>query len=281
MGSLGPWPLIIAVSLLISAAFLLLVRAFTDPKAVRQAKDRVVASLLELVLYREDLRVSLGALGRVALWNLRYARQLLWPVVFVSLPFFLLAVQLDCWLGHRALRAGEQTLLEVRFRDPLPEGTAPASLRSSPGLIIETPGLRIPQFREVDWRIRAAEPVRGASGGDVRPGASAEPAERNPSASPAHEWVEIQVGDERLKKDVAVGEGLVKVSRRRVRAGGWDELVCPAEPPIGPGSAIEVIEVLYPVATFHLAGFRVHWLIVFLILTLVFAAAFQRIGRLA
>src|SRR5437870_2531070 len=81
-----PWPGLLAASLVTSIAMLLVIRLVSSPAAIRRAKDRLVARVLELVLFRHDARVSFTAGGRILAANLAYLQTLLWPVVFSIVP---------------------------------------------------------------------------------------------------------------------------------------------------------------------------------------------------
>ena len=69
-----------------TAVMLVVFRFCSNQAALDAAKDKIKAYLLELWLYRDDLRVSLLAKGRLVLWNLRYLRHLLVPITVASVP---------------------------------------------------------------------------------------------------------------------------------------------------------------------------------------------------
>src|SRR5258708_5460240 len=92
-----PWAGLVALSLVTSIAMLLVIRWVSSPAAIRQTKDRLIARVLELVLFRHDARVSFTAGGRILAANMAYLRTLLWPVAFSAVPCILILTQLSCW----------------------------------------------------------------------------------------------------------------------------------------------------------------------------------------
>lgn len=85
----------------------------SNQDAIRDAKDKIVAYLLELRLFRDDLRVLLRAEGRVFASIGRYLGHSLLPMV-VMLPVFLLVlIQIESRFAFRGLAPDEQALVTV------------------------------------------------------------------------------------------------------------------------------------------------------------------------
>jgi hypothetical protein len=148
------------------------------------------------------------------------------------------------------LRAGEQAVLKVKLRaaaaltrDADFTLTAPGNLR------IETDGVRIPELREVCWRVRGVSPGRFD--------------------------VTVSNGQEKVTKQAAVGGRMEGVSSVRTGEDWLTSLLYPGEAPIPQQSAIESIEIRYPELDIFILGRRVNWLILFLILSLGLGYAFK------
>jgi hypothetical protein len=60
-----------------------------------------------------------------------------------------------------------------------------------------------------------------------------------------------------------------------VSAASWETVLYPAEPPLPPGTGIERIDVGYPPASLDVFGFHMHWLIYFVLATVVFMFALR------
>jgi hypothetical protein len=83
------------------------------------------------------------------------------------------------------------------------------------------------------------------------------------------------VGDAAETKSVRVVDGVVRRSPIRVGGNLLDQLLYPAEPPLPGDSAIRSISLSYPEHDVDVLGWRVNWMIVFFVLTLVFAFALR------
>jgi hypothetical protein len=66
--------------------------------------------------------------------------------------------QLEALFGHRALAPGETTTITVQLK----AGALIAALAAPQGFTVESPPVRIPELRQVCWRIRAAQASDGA-----------------------------------------------------------------------------------------------------------------------
>jgi uncharacterized membrane protein (DUF106 family) len=247
LGALSPVWIVTAIALLLTVPILLVVRALTDRRKVRKTKNAIKGHLLELWLFRDDTRTVIGAQGRILRLNARYVFLTLKPFLVLLIPMALILIPLEGWFGFRALRPGDSATVVVSAG-----GLAnpdQATIGVSDGLRVETPALRIPATREIAWRIRALQPG-------------------------VHR-VWISVDGRRLEKEVTVTRGLASVSPTRVSAASWETVLFPAEPPLPPGTGIERIDVGYPAASLSVFGVHMHWLIYFVLATVVFMFALR------
>jgi hypothetical protein len=75
---------------------------------------------------------------------------------------------------------------------------------------------------------------------------------------------------------MVVSDRVVRRSPIKVSSGDWlGQIAYPAETPVPAEGPIEKIELAYPEADVNLLGWRTHWLIAFLLLTIVFAFALR------
>lgn len=246
-----PWPGLATAALAASIVMLLIIRWVSSPAAIVRAKNRLIARVLELVLFRHDACVSFTAGGRILMANLAYLRSLLWPVAVSAVPCILILTQLSCWYSWRPLKVGDAAVVQVKLRDGFPVLDEPVSLSVPASVRIETEGVRILTPAEVAWRLRAEQ--EGSS------------------------WVRVVIGDEApIRKQISVGDELQKVSARRSSNGFWDALLYPAEPPIANAGSVVAIDVQYPARQLYLGNSEVDWILAFVILTMLFSLVLKR-----
>jgi hypothetical protein len=248
---LHPWFGMVFISLLTGLLMLFIFRRTSDQAGIRKTKDRIKAHLLELRLFKDNIGVTWSAQGRILRANLRYIGYSIKPLLVMILPLILILVQLNFWFGYKALDVGEAAILKVRLAETVNPLEISAVLEPPPSVLVETPALRLEQEREINWRIRAQ--------------------------SPGRESLTIKVGGQDFAKTVSVsGKPLDRVSPRRVRRSLIDELFYPSEKPFPSSGSVRSIEVVYPGNKLNLLGVRLHWLVAYFILSIVFGFALKR-----
>lgn len=235
---------LIAVSILSGIALLWVFAKTSDQPAVRATKKRLQARLLEMRLYADDPGVVLESQKQLLWLNLRYFLLMLRPAAVATVPMVLLLIVLDGFYGKQPLVVDQQAIVTAQFTT-----AADAELEAPPGIDVETQPVRAIGERQVSWRIRPRELVRG----DLR----------------------VSTGGVTDTKSVKSGDGITYLSSRRVRS-LVSMLLYPGEPPLSE-DAIEWIAVEYPPAEVSLLGLRTHWLVWFLIFSM--GAAFLLKGK--
>jgi hypothetical protein len=117
------------------------------------------------------------------------------------------------------------------------------------GLRVETPALWIPSRNLVLWRLAAER------SGDYT--------------------LTVKVAGASETKSVRVADGIVRRSPIRTDRGLLNQLLYPAEPPLPAQSPIRAISLGYPERDVDVFGWPIHWMIVFFVLTIVFAFALR------
>lgn len=249
------WPLagLAVVSLLVAIALAAVFKLTSNQRALADAKRQVQASLFELRLFQEDPVAVLRAAGRLLRHQGRYLRYASVPLLWMGLPLALLVTHLQARYGYDGLYAGQSAIVTVRMKAPAGGAAArPALALAAPqdGLRIETPGVWVPSLREMAWRVAAVRD--GAYDLSVKLAASTD-------------------ADQTTKR-VVVGAPIA-AARAAVRPeptiGG--QFAYPVEAPLPAGSAIEAITIGYPPRAVDVLGVPIHWVILFIVLSMGFA----------
>lgn len=244
-------PLVI-VSLVMGIFMLLIFRYTSNQKEIRKTKDLIKGHLIEIRLFKDNLRVLLSAQKKILLYNLKYMALAVKPMLFMILPVGIALIQMNDWFGHRPLRPGESAVVAVSVSHEKAADLSDVAIEVDKGLTVETPALRMPDTNEVDWRIRA----------DV----------------PGEHRVIVRASGYTFQKQVVVSESpLVRVSSVRVAASTlWDSFFNPGEEPLPANPLVNRIEVGYPHRSIEILGWKFHWLLVFFALSMAFGLAFKR-----
>ena len=230
----------------------------SNQTALDAVKRRIQAGIFEIRLFNDDmlsiLRSQIDIFGQVV----KQLALTLVPLLWMLIPFAIVIPQLQFRYGYAGLAPGERALLEVEIRAEdgaeSPRASRPKPdlrLEAPAGVEVETEGLWIPLENEMVWRVRALEPG-------------------------SHE-IRLVGGDGfATEKTVVVSDRVVRRSPLKVNgADWWGQIAYPAEAPVPSDGPVESIAVAYPEAEVSLLGWRTHWLIAFLVLTIVFAFALR------
>jgi hypothetical protein len=136
-------------------ASLFIMRRFSDQAAIRTARARIRAHLYELRLFGDEPVLMLRAQKKLLLWNLRYLKLVFTPAAIIAIPALLLAGQLDALYGKRALRPGEAVLVTATLKPGTAADSIDPALSTAPSFAVESPSVRIPDLRQICWRVRA------------------------------------------------------------------------------------------------------------------------------
>jgi hypothetical protein len=250
--ALSPIVSLCVVSLLVSVGMLVVFKRTSDQARLEAVKRRIHAGLFEIRLFSDDLRAILRAQLEILRHNLTYLRLSLVPMTWIMPPLVLVIAQLQFHYGYEGLRVGETALVKADLRTGAPGGGRPdVRIEAPPGLRLETEPVWIPSQSQMAWRILAERE------GDFE--------------------VAVDVsGGSRATKTVRVTRDVVRLSPVRVDSGFVSQLLYPAEPPLPPSGPLRAIHVSYKEREVPVLGFRMHWMIPFFVLSILFAFVLRR-----
>jgi hypothetical protein len=220
----------------------------SQQEAIRQVRERIRGNLLGIRLYRHDVRVVLGLQSRIMWDTCVYLRYTFVPMLVLLIPVMLILAQVNQRFSLRPLAPGQTTLVKVTLQDGVLLDNQ-VTLHTPAEILVETPAVHILSEREIAWRIRAERPGRYL--------------------------LKVRAADTEVNKLVWVGAGWGAVPALRMRYAG-QALLYSSEQPIRPGTGIAAIKVLYPPLSLSLFGWQVHWLPLFLVLSILVGFACKR-----
>ena len=235
------------VSVLTGIGMLWVFGLTSNQKAISETKKRLQAYLLELRLYGDDLSLVWQAQKNLVTGNVRYIGLMLRPMLVLTVPLVVLLIHLDAFYGRTPLVVGEAGIVTMQVSGRLGSNAPAPELHALDGITVETPAVRAIEAGQMSWRIRASKPVSG----DLR------------FVWRDKEWV----------KSVEGGVGARYLSSRRV-TGVWDAFLYPGENRLA-ADEVEWIEVSYPAGSIEFAGLDLHWLVWFMVLSMVSAVLFK------
>jgi hypothetical protein len=236
-----------------TGVLLLLVFKYTsNQRVIKRVRDDIDANWLALKLFKDSARVTLAAQGHLLLGAVRLFVLALVPMAVMVVPVTLILGQLSLWYQQRPLRIGEEAVVTLALNGD-PHASFP-EVRLLPTDTVETTvgPVRVFSKREVCWNIKALQ-----SG---------------------YHRLAFQVDGQDAVKELAVGDGFMRVSARRPPWLWSEVLMYPREEPFALDFPVRSIDISYPVRP-SLACGTDRWVVFWFAVSLAAAVCFRRLLR--
>ena len=252
---LHPMVGLLIVTVLTSIGMLIVFKATSNQDRLAAVKSRIHAGLFEIRLFNDDLVAIFRAQGEILRHNLTYLGLSLVPMFFMIVPIVLMIAQLQFHYGYRDLVPGQTTIVKMELEDDWREATGsssgrpPVELLAPEGLRVETAGVWMPSVNQVAWRVAVDEP------GDYE--------------------LQVKLAGAEYSKSLRSTEAITRRSPSRRAPRFLDQVLYPAEASLPKDTGIRAITVAYPDETISIFGVGIHWLILYFVLSIVFAFALR------
>jgi len=252
-GVLSPFPfdaagwVLLVISLVTASLSLLVFKYTSNQRALERVKNRMKAHLLEIRLFKDSPGIILSAHLNLLWWNLRYLGLGSKPLLVLLVPILFLMVQMQCWFGWRPLRPGESFRVVAILRKQNATLLPAVQLVAGEKIEMEIPPLRVLASEpEINWRLRVLTTGQA----------------------------QILLGTEKKKESLPVSLGpekFVPVWPEKLKSTWWNNFLAAGQPPLDSDSQFEKLEVEYPEREMNLLGWKMNWIWVFLLETLLFS----------
>ncbi len=245
---------LVALSAVSGVIFLLIYGRCSNQAKLREVKRNIGATLLETVLFRRDFGLCLQAQGRLFGLACRYLFLAVPPIVILAIPGLIILAQLNLRYGVRPLQLGEHALLKVRL-----ERVAEVDrvvLSTSPGIHATAP-VRIRSTGEVVWRLDAVA-----------------------ISAPQQVVVRVAGASAELQKLIFTAPTQPVAARAYNVNSWWRWLFYPGETLLDGKQGLTELVVSYPPAQYRLLGYEIHWLVTFLVVSLLSGLVAAKVFRI-
>jgi hypothetical protein len=244
IGVLPGWLSATLVAVLTGVVMLVLFKYTSNQRAIQRVRDDIDANLLALKLFKESARVTVGAQGRLLVGAGRLFVHALVPMAVMLVPVTLILGQLSLWYQQRPLRVGEEAVVTVAIGS-----ASDVRLEPTDAVDVTVGPVRVLSQREVCWKIQARQA--------------------------GYHWLMFTVDGQTIDKELAVGDGMMRVSARRPAWVWSDALMHPAEPAFAPDGPVRSIEIAYPARTSWTSG-RDYWVAFWFVVSMIAAFCLRR-----
>lgn len=236
---LGTSSSIVIISILAGIALLFVYGKVSNQKAIKKVKKGIAAGIYESVLFRNDLKVSLKAQGKMFLGGMKYFALAIPPIIILSIPCLIILAQLNLRFGVKPLSQGESTILTIGVKD---DSSLFSAELVTPEGILSTPPLRDLDNHQVSWRLDAKTPHSGN--------------------------ITLKIADKAATQKIFVGENQTKIPTE-THTSSWLQFFYPGSTiPSELKSLVTEIVIKYPEQEISIFGLNTNWLITFLVVSI-------------
>jgi uncharacterized membrane protein (DUF106 family) len=246
----SPLALVIAVSVIVGLAMVVLFGYTSDQKAIGIAKDQLKAHLLAVRLYRDQIPVVMGSYGKILRGTGRYLKLAFKPLLYVIIPITFLIVEMDRYLGQTPIPTNTPFLLTLHMTSPGASNDTVLDL--PPEISMTALPLNIPAENEIVVRLVGSRKGKYEIKIPAAPGQS-------------------------VTKAVCVGDGMPRISTVRLRGHFWSRMFSSAEPALPENTPFDSISINYPDRNIDIAGYGMNWIWLFFILSMVAGFIFKEL----
>lgn len=250
IGYVPGWMSATIVAVLTGLLMLVAFKYTSNQRAIKQTRNDIKADLLALSLFKDDLRVCFASQRRILVSAWRLLTLALVPMLVMLIPMCLLLSQLALWYQVRPLRVGEAALVTVQLSGA--DKTDWPTVQLEPNVAVQpvVGPVRVWDRHQVCWNIEARED--------------------------GYHPLVFDVNGRSVAKQLAVGDGYMRVSEQRPTRHWSDVLRHPGERPFGVDSPVRQIEIDYPRRSAWTSGSR-SWLVYWFVASMVAALGLRRI----
>lgn len=242
------WLSATAVAAVTGVLLLVVFKYTSNQAAIKRVRNDINANLLTLKLFKDSARVALRAQGRLLLGAGRLFVFALVPMVVMAVPVTLILAQLGLWYENRPLKVGEEAVVTLQLSGASDTSWPAVELAPTDAVAVAVGPVRVHSQREVCWSVTARKPG-------------------------SHHLI-FEVGEKAIPKELAIGDGFMRVSTTRP---GWDWesiLINPWEKPFRADEPVRSIAIDYPKRSSWTSG-TFWWMIYWFVASMVAALCFR------
>ena len=252
---------ILIVSAFSALLFLIIFKKTSNQDMIRHYKNKIIAYILEIRLYKDRPVLTLTNVGKILGYNMVYLRYTLVPLVVIIVPVLIISIQLFNRFGYMPIQKDKSFIvcaeLDKNVVPDISKTIEKVQCDTSDGILVETPPMRIISDGSIYWRAR----VIRSEGNDqfVRVSIEGEP-----------QGVDKEVLTSSTKQGFSP-------EKRKYNLDGL--FVDNAEGFISETSPFKAVTVSYRPATYPFLAWRVDPVVLYFILTLILGFLFKPIVK--
>ena len=244
MTVLPAWLSLTVISAVLGVVLLILFKYTSNQTAIGRVRDTIKARLLAMKLFKDNIPVVLKSQGQIFAAVIMLLVYSIPPILVMILPFCLILGQLGLWYQSRPLNVDEQAVVVMQLSGSDDQILPEVLLVPNAAAQVLTGPVRVPSKRQIFWQIQTVEAGNHA--------------------------LTFKVDNQLVQKQLAVGDGLMRISIKRPGLDIADLILHPAEKPFPFTDVVQSINITYPDRLSKVTGTD-FWIISLFVISMVIA----------
>lgn len=244
IGMMPGWLSNTIISAAVGVLLMIIFKHTSNQAAIGRVKDNIKAYLLALKLFKDSLIVTFKAQGQIFKGAFLLLVYSIVPMLVMIVPVTLLLAQMGLWYQFQPLQVGQETIVTIKLNSNIESAWPVVYVKLNPAAQVVTGPVRVLDRKEINWKIKA-----GCKG---------------------YTDIVFQIDGKEFAKQLAVGNGFMRLNPKRPAWRFSDILLNPLEVPFTPDSVVQSINIDYPNRISRTSGTD-WWVIYFFIASMIFA----------
>ncbi len=231
---------ILSISIFVGIFSALLYRFTANQKAIKKVNNKIKAHMLELIIFDYSPVLILTAMFNIFKNLFIYLRYSLKPIILIIIPVIIVLIQLHFIYDYSPLKPGDRAVVTLELQDNILDKDI--KLHTSDNIKIASSPVHIIEKNEISWKILIKEYGIGT--------------------------LNFNVDSKIYEKDIIASNKKIKVTPFSISGGFFMQLKNIGSTFLPDDGVIKSISVVYPKSSLNISGWNIHWLVIFLILSL-------------
>jgi hypothetical protein len=240
---------IIVISFFCALFLLFLFKRISNQDKIKLHQKKILGYFLDIGIYRDQFARTIVNQVHILKHIIIYLRYVFAPLLIMTLPVIIVCMQIENRLGYLPVQMNKSFIIHAALDDEITqnmESLIPkVHCKTSSGIVLETPPLRVASERSIYWRARLT------------------------GIGPQF----IQVGfagiENEIKKKIMTVSGQKGFSPKRTKSNSFDYFLNSAETPIPSDSVFNFLSVSYLPAIYPFFSWDISPVVYFFILSIV------------
>lgn len=237
------------ISLLCAILILWVFKKVSNQEKIKFHKDKIFGYILETRLYKDQFTRTIISQLNILKHNVLYMRFIITPLLAIIIPILIIMIQINNRMKYLPLGENEPFIiraeLDTSMISHIPDLLDRVQCETSPGIILETPPLRLASEASIFWRARVL-------------------------SSDEQQYIRLGIygAEELLEKKVATNSDTKRFIPQRIKWALRKGPLFTGEEPIPETSPFKLVSVSYTPAKYRFLIWKFDPVVLFVILTL-------------